>query len=465
MIRRPPRSTQSRSSAASDVYKRQLQWLPQISPGPCLGTFSSPMTWSLKKVLNQSLPIGTTSSYSMLKPPAVLGQDRLHDSIGAVSRVVQLDVLLCASKRRVFSGRVYRITFLDVGQHGSVVDRATLTLKLGDSPPGANIRVRSNEHLQESLGKNRRSYVPANHDNILEQGDPSQLPVHCCPHLWHRTDRRHEAVYSRVVEGQLKNAPVKQNRTTGLVAYMTLEDIQQAITPQTTVRWKLFGICSGEHPVQQPRVNEHETELVGHPETHRRLAGSRRPVDGNITSHRTSSANAAARSTEEILPSRSMDHDPAVNLTTVDGRPSGRRRLSRIRSACSSNAAAPGASRLSMTLSPLSFRLVCAIRRPPASKRRISVWRGIRKPMLDASGWGKGCVWRPLPTTSTTMVSAPGQNALARRWPVARAAGSSHGSTRPILGTKTGNGLATSRCFAANTLATEDMHAALQPMP
>src|SRR5450756_3174503 len=33
MIRRPPRSTQSRSSAASDVYKRQLQrysqWLPE----------------------------------------------------------------------------------------------------------------------------------------------------------------------------------------------------------------------------------------------------------------------------------------------------------------------------------------------------------------------------------------------------------------------------------------------------
>src|SRR5680860_503832 len=28
MIRRPPRSTQSRSSAASDVYKRQAQWRP-----------------------------------------------------------------------------------------------------------------------------------------------------------------------------------------------------------------------------------------------------------------------------------------------------------------------------------------------------------------------------------------------------------------------------------------------------
>src|SRR5450756_1644315 len=27
MIRRPPRSTQSRSSAASDVYKRQIKWM------------------------------------------------------------------------------------------------------------------------------------------------------------------------------------------------------------------------------------------------------------------------------------------------------------------------------------------------------------------------------------------------------------------------------------------------------
>eukprot|EP01015_Nassula_variabilis_P036057 TRINITY_DN920_c0_g2_i5.p4 TRINITY_DN920_c0_g2~~TRINITY_DN920_c0_g2_i5.p4 ORF type:complete len:125 (-),score=87.05 TRINITY_DN920_c0_g2_i5:58-432(-) len=29
MIRRPPRSTQSRSSAASDVYKRQFLWRPR----------------------------------------------------------------------------------------------------------------------------------------------------------------------------------------------------------------------------------------------------------------------------------------------------------------------------------------------------------------------------------------------------------------------------------------------------
>src|SRR5450756_193968 len=33
MIRRPPRSTQSRSSAASDVYKRQPQ-LPQVAFAP-----------------------------------------------------------------------------------------------------------------------------------------------------------------------------------------------------------------------------------------------------------------------------------------------------------------------------------------------------------------------------------------------------------------------------------------------
>ena len=34
MIRRPPRSTQSRSSAASDVYKRQLKYLVKESQTP-----------------------------------------------------------------------------------------------------------------------------------------------------------------------------------------------------------------------------------------------------------------------------------------------------------------------------------------------------------------------------------------------------------------------------------------------
>src|SRR5450756_722252 len=34
MIRRPPRSTQSRSSAASDVYKRQVWSWPRVTTGP-----------------------------------------------------------------------------------------------------------------------------------------------------------------------------------------------------------------------------------------------------------------------------------------------------------------------------------------------------------------------------------------------------------------------------------------------
>src|SRR5450756_1348108 len=34
MIRRPPRSTQSRSSAASDVYKRQVQHMARRLGGP-----------------------------------------------------------------------------------------------------------------------------------------------------------------------------------------------------------------------------------------------------------------------------------------------------------------------------------------------------------------------------------------------------------------------------------------------
>ena len=71
----------------------------------------------------------------------------------------------------------------------AVVDRDALTLQLGDSPSRANIRVCSDEHLQKSLGKDGRSYVPANHDDVLEQGDAPQFPVHGRPHLRHRTDR------------------------------------------------------------------------------------------------------------------------------------------------------------------------------------------------------------------------------------------------------------------------------------
>src|SRR5450756_2812188 len=43
MIRRPPRSTQSRSSAASDVYKRQVSVLLERSVGPVLVTRVDPV--------------------------------------------------------------------------------------------------------------------------------------------------------------------------------------------------------------------------------------------------------------------------------------------------------------------------------------------------------------------------------------------------------------------------------------
>src|SRR5665809_7707 len=42
MIRRPPRSTQSRSSAASDVYKRQIRAWLCVSPSRLLGDRCTP---------------------------------------------------------------------------------------------------------------------------------------------------------------------------------------------------------------------------------------------------------------------------------------------------------------------------------------------------------------------------------------------------------------------------------------
>jgi hypothetical protein len=58
--------------------------------------------------------------------------------------------------------------------------------------------------------------------------------------------------------------PVKQDCAADLVADATLEDPRQAIVLHTTVGRKLVNICGGEHPVQQPRVDQHEIDLAGY---------------------------------------------------------------------------------------------------------------------------------------------------------------------------------------------------------
>src|SRR5450756_2590584 len=62
MIRRPPRSTQSRSSAASDVYKRQeMAWSDEtaLQPGDRVVTTLRKEGWqTIRKVLGQNLALG-----------------------------------------------------------------------------------------------------------------------------------------------------------------------------------------------------------------------------------------------------------------------------------------------------------------------------------------------------------------------------------------------------------------------
>ena len=64
MIRRPPRSTQSRSSAASDVYKRQIQRrhqkLIEIAPSPSLNQDLK------KRMIDASLALGKKIKYEGL---------------------------------------------------------------------------------------------------------------------------------------------------------------------------------------------------------------------------------------------------------------------------------------------------------------------------------------------------------------------------------------------------------------
>ena len=73
MIRRPPRSTQSRSSAASDVYKRQVYHTP-------LGRFSK---IDCPKTTRASIPIDTSSESSRrdVSNASLLGIDTIPTAV------------------------------------------------------------------------------------------------------------------------------------------------------------------------------------------------------------------------------------------------------------------------------------------------------------------------------------------------------------------------------------------------
>eukprot|EP00657_Telonema_sp_P-1_P011645 TRINITY_DN6981_c0_g1_i1.p1 TRINITY_DN6981_c0_g1~~TRINITY_DN6981_c0_g1_i1.p1 ORF type:complete len:137 (+),score=85.71 TRINITY_DN6981_c0_g1_i1:51-461(+) len=57
MIRRPPRSTQSRSSAASDVYKRQIQEYENLWKSEAGTINSHPIVVNSKQLLKQKVAI------------------------------------------------------------------------------------------------------------------------------------------------------------------------------------------------------------------------------------------------------------------------------------------------------------------------------------------------------------------------------------------------------------------------
>src|SRR5680860_629799 len=75
MIRRPPRSTQSRSSAASDVYKRQVHPLEFRLPGERLQAKHSHYLSAFLLHLLQGNSGGISAKVSPLQAEQTLGQE------------------------------------------------------------------------------------------------------------------------------------------------------------------------------------------------------------------------------------------------------------------------------------------------------------------------------------------------------------------------------------------------------
>eukprot|EP00657_Telonema_sp_P-1_P006793 TRINITY_DN26218_c0_g1_i1.p1 TRINITY_DN26218_c0_g1~~TRINITY_DN26218_c0_g1_i1.p1 ORF type:complete len:114 (+),score=43.54 TRINITY_DN26218_c0_g1_i1:69-410(+) len=67
MIRRPPRSTQSRSSAASDVYKRQALLLPSALPTVAGSRLQQPPAGMVGMMLVERMPPQRQQEGSIIK--------------------------------------------------------------------------------------------------------------------------------------------------------------------------------------------------------------------------------------------------------------------------------------------------------------------------------------------------------------------------------------------------------------
>src|SRR5450756_218256 len=92
MIRRPPRSTQSRSSAASDVYKRQVEGRA-MGPWEAIATASDPAS-VMERVLAEALTLipsaeGAAIQLCATRASLVIttASGNLGDSVGSVQSV------------------------------------------------------------------------------------------------------------------------------------------------------------------------------------------------------------------------------------------------------------------------------------------------------------------------------------------------------------------------------------------
>src|SRR5450756_3238211 len=89
MIRRPPRSTQSRSSAASDVYKRQV---PDLAGTVIVIPGDAPLLTAdtLRTLVEQHQTAGNAATLLTASRPDATGYGRvLRDEAGAVLAVVE----------------------------------------------------------------------------------------------------------------------------------------------------------------------------------------------------------------------------------------------------------------------------------------------------------------------------------------------------------------------------------------